>query len=66
MPDKDGYETTKSIREWEKTHNQIPLKIVALSAHAASEFKDKALSSGMNDFLSKPVNISELKALVEA
>ena len=65
MPDKDGYETTKAIRSWEASHNHTPIKIVALSAHAASEFKDKALSSGMNDFLSKPVSIAELKVLVE-
>jgi signal transduction histidine kinase len=66
MPGMDGYETTKVIRNSEKINNKDPLKIVALSAHTANEFKQKARLSGMNDFLSKPVKITELKALIES
>ena len=64
MPDKDGYDTTQEIRSWEQQQNSEPLNIVALSAHASTEFKDKALLSGMNGFLSKPVKIPELKVLI--
>jgi signal transduction histidine kinase/CheY-like chemotaxis protein len=66
MPGMDGYETTKVIRNSEKANNKDPLKVVALSAHTANEFKQKARLSGMNDFLSKPVKITELKMLIES
>jgi CheY-like chemotaxis protein len=66
MPGMDGYETTKVIRNSEKANNKGPLKVVALSAHTANEFKQKARLSGMNDFLSKPVKITELRVLIES
>ncbi len=52
LPDIDGYEVTKYIRENEEGDTQTP--IIALSAHAMKEFKEKAYKSGMNHFLSKP------------
>jgi CheY-like chemotaxis protein len=64
MPEQDGYKTTEKIREWEKENQKVPLNIIALSAHAESESRDKAILSGMNEFLSKPVKISELKAVL--
>jgi len=66
MPGMDGYEVTKEIRRVERMNNQDPLNIVALSAHTDVEFKEKARLSGMNEFLSKPVKISDLKALIES
>jgi signal transduction histidine kinase/ActR/RegA family two-component response regulator len=64
MPGKDGYETTEEIRKWEAESGRKPVNITALSAHAESEFKEKALLSGMNDFLSKPIKIANLKGLL--
>jgi signal transduction histidine kinase/CheY-like chemotaxis protein len=56
MPVKDGYQTTKDIREFEKNNNLTPCKIVAVSAHSMKESRGKALISGMDDFLSKPID----------
>jgi signal transduction histidine kinase/CheY-like chemotaxis protein len=56
MPIKDGYETTDDIREYEREHNLEPCKIVAISAHSMKESRGKALLSGMDDFLNKPID----------
>ncbi|MGH1471948.1 MAG: response regulator [Cellvibrionaceae bacterium] len=52
MPIMDGYEATKTLREL-KTFEHLP--IVALTAHSSPQDKDKCLSVGMNDHVSKPV-----------
>ena len=57
MPVMDGYEASRRIRTYEKEKSdQPPIPIVALTAHALAEFKDKAIEAGMNDHLAKPVN----------
>lgn len=56
MPIKDGYQTTVDIRTFEQEHNLEPCKIVAVSAHSMKESRGKALISGMDDFLSKPID----------
>lgn len=56
MPIKDGYETTQDIRAFEKDNNLDPSHIVAVSAHPMKESRGKALISGMDDFLSKPID----------
>ena len=56
MPVKDGYQTTDDIRQYEKENNLEPCKIVAVSAHSMKESRGKALISGMDDFLSKPID----------
>lgn len=61
MPEMDGYEATTQIREYEqKNGNEQPVKIVALTAHAFEEFKEKAFAVGMNAHLTKPINRSTL------
>jgi len=55
MPILDGYETTLAIRKWEKDSGVEPVIIIALSAHIGSEHEAKVISSGMNDFLMKPI-----------
>lgn len=57
MPKMNGYEATKKIRLLNSYYQNIP--IIALTA-ASLEVKDKAYQSGMNDFLIKPFNPSEL------
>ena len=56
MPEKDGYETTKYIRKEMK----LGLPIIALTSHASEDERKRCLSSGMNDYLSKPVVEEEL------
>ncbi len=55
MPEMDGYEATKKIREF---NNDVI--IVAQTAHALARDKRKALESGFNDFVTKPINKEQL------
>ncbi len=58
MPEKNGFETTMEIRSSKRTFKNIP--IIALTATAFLEEKNKALKAGMNDFVTKPFNPKEL------
>jgi signal transduction histidine kinase/CheY-like chemotaxis protein len=60
MPVKDGYQTTYDIRQYEREQDLLPCKIVAVSAHSMKESRGKALLSGMDDFLSKPIDQNAL------
>ena len=70
MPQLDGYETTRRIRQLEQ-QGQAPLDwrkpvyIIALTANAIEGDHEKCLASGMNDYLSKPVEESELKVALD-
>jgi CheY-like chemotaxis protein len=59
MPEMDGVEATKCIREF----SDVP--IIALTANAVSGTKEMFLSNGFNDFLSKPINVAKLNAILE-
>lgn len=55
MPKLNGYEVTKYYREFEKEHNKDEIPILALTANALNYDKERCLSAGMNDFISKPL-----------
>jgi len=55
MPTMDGYDATHSIREMEQNLARKRSIVIALSAHALPEFRDRALQSGMDDYLTKPI-----------
>ncbi|WP_419774019.1 ATP-binding protein [Halarcobacter sp.] len=65
MPILDGIESFKAIRKYEeeKLLKQIP--VVALTANAVKGDKERFLSLGMNDYLSKPINTDELKKVFD-
>lgn len=60
MPEMDGYEATEIIRDPTSDVLQHDIPIVALTAHAFAEDQQKCLDSGMNFYLSKPINPSDL------
>lgn len=63
MPIMDGYEATRLIRVWEcKGGNDSRLSIIALTAGAYHEDRKKAIEAGMDDFLSKPIDLNDVKA----
>jgi signal transduction histidine kinase/ActR/RegA family two-component response regulator len=64
MPDMDGVEATRRIRELEGERFRM-LPIIALTANAVSGMKEMFLAQGMNDFLSKPIDIVRLDALLD-
>ncbi len=63
MPELDGVETTKLIRA-RTNGNCRTVPIVALTANAISGVKDMFVTNGMNDFLSKPLEIDTLEAVL--
>ena len=64
MPIMDGFQATEKIRAHPKSlENYVP--IIAITANAFSEDRDRAFEVGMDDFLSKPVKPLELKNVIE-
>jgi PAS domain S-box-containing protein len=63
MPVMDGYQLTTSIRAEEKQSRHLP--IIALTANALSSEADRCRNLGMDDYLSKPTPLANLKAMLD-
>ena len=65
MPEMDGLTATRILRSREvDTGHRIP--VIAMTANAMSGDREKCLEAGMDDYISKPLQLDELMALVEA
>lgn len=60
MPEFDGFETTRRIRQQEQQHQLLPIPVIAMTAYAADGDRQLCFDSGMNGFVSKPVRLGEL------
>jgi signal transduction histidine kinase/FixJ family two-component response regulator len=65
MPEMDGFEATRRIRDRGSAMLDHEVPIVAMTANAFPEDRVRAIASGMNDFLSKPVDQAALSAVIE-
>ena len=63
MPEMDGFEATKSIREREGDGKHTV--IVAMTAHAMKGDRERCLEGGMDDYISKPINPEELLRVIK-
>ncbi|MCG8612049.1 MAG: response regulator [Pseudomonadales bacterium] len=64
MPTLDGFAATRAIRNGEVDHRYRDIPVIAMTANAGSAAREECLASGMNDFLTKPVDYGELIAAI--
>lgn len=64
MPQVDGPEATRRIRAMEAAAGKKPIPIIAMTANALHEDRDRCIDSGMNDHMAKPVEMSKLDELL--
>ena len=62
MPEMDGLEATRRIRSGPK---RATIPIIALTAHALDQERQRAVASGMNDFLTKPIEPADLISVIQ-
>lgn len=62
MPEMDGFEASAVIREMEDFENQI--KIIAVTADAMKGARERCIDAGMNDYVSKPVDVEKLRSVL--
>jgi signal transduction histidine kinase/CheY-like chemotaxis protein len=64
MPEMDGFETTAAIRAQEReTGRHLP--IIAMTAHAMQGDRERCIAAGMDNYISKPINVRELIELLQ-
>jgi PAS domain S-box-containing protein len=70
MPELDGYEATRAIRQLEQQgaapfDGATPVHVIAMTANAMEGDREVCLAAGMNDYVSKPVRLEDLQAAME-
>nr|WP_319395011.1 PAS domain S-box protein [uncultured Desulfobacter sp.] len=65
MPGMDGYQATARIRDPETGVLNTEIPIVAMTAHAMQGYREKCLSAGMNDYVSKPIDKTALAKVLK-
>jgi CheY-like chemotaxis protein len=70
MPEMDGYDAARTIRKLEEGsghgfNGKTPVHIIAITANAMQGDREKCLAAGMDDYISKPIRLPELQAVLE-
>jgi CheY-like chemotaxis protein len=65
MPEMDGYEATRIIRDENSTVRNHSIPIVAMTANAMNGDREKCLDAGMDDYITKPINVQNLAEMIE-
>jgi CheY-like chemotaxis protein/HPt (histidine-containing phosphotransfer) domain-containing protein len=65
MPEMDGYEATGTIRDQNSAVRNHSIPIIAMTANAMKGDRKKCLESGMDDYVSKPINVKELADAID-
>lgn len=64
MPKMDGFKSTQTIRTDPEFKHVAKIPIVAVTAHVLAGYRERCLEAGMNDYLSKPIKIEELRQMI--
>ncbi|MCB1742899.1 MAG: response regulator [Gammaproteobacteria bacterium] len=64
MPEMDGLQATAELRALERLERRAPLPIIAVTAQATREDRQRVLRAGMDDYLSKPFSVEALHAVL--
>lgn len=65
MPEMDGFEATEVIRSGKRDKIPATIPILAMTANALSGDKERCIAAGMDDYISKPVNIHSLNKILQ-
>jgi CheY-like chemotaxis protein len=65
MPEMDGYDATRAIRQWEEQQGCARIPIIALTANALQGDEKACLDAGMDGYLSKPFKKEQLQSAIE-
>ena len=64
MPEMDGIEASLKIREWEQANGKSRIPIIAMTANAMQEDRNRCRAVGMDDYISKPVQSKILEEIL--
>jgi CheY-like chemotaxis protein len=65
MPEMDGYEATRRIRDESSSVRNHRIPVIAMTANAMKGDREKCLEAGMDDYISKPVNMDEFVDVIK-
>jgi CheY-like chemotaxis protein len=60
MPEMDGTEVAQAYREWERANRIKKTRLIAVTAHAMAGDREQVLAQGMDDYITKPVELEDL------
>jgi PAS domain S-box-containing protein len=63
MPGVDGFQATRAVRDWER-NNGGHVPIIAMTAQAMKGDRERCIAAGMDDYLSKPVRLEDLRQIL--
>jgi CheY-like chemotaxis protein len=65
MPGISGFETTERLKSDSRFSLNLSTPVVALTAHATKEHRERCFEVGMSDYLTKPLRLKEIRAVVK-